>query len=91
MYATIEHYLDALNIELRHDDPVLRQDALTGTRAHLSMALEAAREKTPDISVLDALRSIVAHHGAPQEIASAYGKLHGRYARALLIGYGIQP
>ena len=72
MYETIEQFLDALKNELRDDDPALAQDALADTRARLSNALEARRRKTPDVSVSDAWESIVAEHGSPQEIASAY-------------------
>jgi hypothetical protein len=72
MYATIEQYLDALKMELRDDDPALLQEEVADMRAHLLVALDAAREKTPDMSVSDALKSIVADHGSPQETASAY-------------------
>ena len=72
MYNTIEQYLDALKNELKDNDPALVQHALADARAHLSMALVAALEKTHDVSVSDAWKSIVAEHGSPEETASAY-------------------
>ena len=72
MYETIEQFLDALKDELKDDGSALAQDALADTRAQLSMALEAACRKTPDVSVSDAMKSILAEHGSPQETAAAY-------------------
>ncbi len=72
MYDTIERYLDTLKDELRDDEPALVQAALANTRTHLFTALIAAVRNTPDMSISDAIDSVVAEHGSPHETASAY-------------------
>ncbi len=83
MFNTIEEYLDALKTEMEESDAALIQDALADAREHLSLALEAAREKTPDVSEADALKSIVEEYGAPEETASAYREIERRTSPSL--------
>ncbi len=72
MYATIEQFLDALKDELKDSDPALVQVALADTRARLSAALDAASRQNPDVSLSDALKSVLAEYGSPQELAASY-------------------
>ena len=65
MFNTIEDYLDALKKEMQGSDAALLQDAQTDAREHLSLALEAAREKTPTVSEADALLERVISSGYP--------------------------
>ena len=83
MYTTIENYLDALKEAMQDADPALAQDAQADAREHLSTALEAAREKTPDVSEADALLSIVEDYGTPEETASAYREIERRTSPSL--------
>jgi len=78
MFNTIEEYLEELKSEMQESDIALIQDALADAREHLSMALEAAREKTPDVNEADALKSIVEEYGTPEETASAYQEIERR-------------
>jgi hypothetical protein len=78
MFNTMEEYLEALKKEMRGSDAALLQDAQADAREHLSLALEAAREKTPDVSEADALKSIVEEYGTPEETASAYREIERR-------------
>ena len=83
MYNTIEEYLDALITEMRGNDAALIQDAQADAREHLTMALEASREKTPDLPEPDALKSIVEEYGTPEETASAYREIERRTSPSL--------
>lgn len=83
MYKTIEAYLDALKGELKDADPALLQDALSDAREHLTTALEAARAANPDVSVEEALQSIVDEYGSPEETASAYKEVERRMSPVL--------
>jgi hypothetical protein len=83
MYNTIEEYLDALKTEMRGNDAALIQDAQADAREHLSLALEASREKTPDLPEADALRPIVEEYGTPEETASAYREIERRTSPSL--------
>jgi uncharacterized membrane protein len=83
MFNTIEEYLDALKNEMKDADPALVQDALSDAREHLSTALEAAREKNPEVTVAGALESIVAEYGTPEETASAYREVERRTSPVL--------
>ncbi len=78
MFNKIEEYLDALKNEMKDADPALVLDALADAREHLSMALEAAREKTPDVNEAEALNSIIEEYGTPEETASAYKEVERR-------------
>ena len=83
MYNTIEEYLDALKTEMKGDDSALLQDALADAREHLSTALTAAREANPEISEVDALKTIVDEYGTPEETASAYKEVERRTSPVL--------
>ncbi len=83
MFKTIEEYLDALKNEMKDADSALIQDAQADAREHLSTALEAAREKSPEVSVADALVGIIEEYGSPEETASAYREVERRTSPAL--------
>ncbi len=83
MFNSIEDYLDALKTEMKGADPALIQDAVADAREHLSLALEAAREKTPGVSEAEALKSIVEEYGTPEETTSAYREIERRTSSSL--------
>ncbi len=83
MYTTIDEYLTALKLAMKDSDAALIQDALADAREHLSLALEAAREKSPEMSEADALKSIVEEYGTPEETASAYREIERRISPSL--------
>jgi hypothetical protein len=83
MFNKIEEYLDALKNEMKDADPALVQDAQSDAREHLSMALEAAREKTPEMNEIEALSAIIEEYGTPEETASAYKEVERRTPPAL--------
>lgn len=83
MFNTIEEYLEALKKEMQGKDAALTQDALADAREHLSMALEAAREKASNVSEAEALKTIIEEYGTPEETASAYGEIERRTSSSL--------
>jgi len=83
MFNTIEDYLDALKKEMQGSDAALLQDAQTDARVHLSLALEAAREKAPAVSEAEALKAIIEEYGTPEETASAYQEIERRTSPSL--------
>ena len=83
MFNTIEDYLDALKKEMQGSDAALLQDAQTDAREHLSLALEAAREKAPTVSEAEALKPIIEEYGTPEETASAYQEIERRTSPSL--------
>ncbi len=83
MFKTIEEYLDALKNAMPDADPALIQDAQADAREHLTNALEAVREKTPEANEADALQSIIEEYGAPEETASAYREIERRTSPSL--------
>ena len=83
MFKTIEDYLEALKNAMKDADPALVQDAQADAREHLTNALEAVREKTPEVSQADALGKIVEEYGLPEETASAYREVERRTSPAL--------
>ena len=83
MFNTIEDYLDALKKEMQGSDVALQQDAQTDAREHLSLALEAAREKAPTVSEAEALKPIIEEYGTPEETASAYQEIERRTSPSL--------
>jgi len=83
MFNTIEEYLDALKKEMKGSDAALTQDAQADAREHLSMALEVARETTPDASEDDALKVIIEEYGTPEETAAAYREIERRTSPSL--------
>ncbi len=83
MYKTIEDYLDALKTEMKDADPALVQDAQADAREHLTLALKASKEKTPDVAETDALQAIIDGYGLPEETASAYREVERRTSTVL--------
>ena len=83
MFKTIEEYLDALKNAMKDADPALIQDAQADAREHLTNALEAVREKTPEVSQADALGKIIEEYGSPEETASAYREVERRTSPVL--------
>ncbi len=78
MFNSIDDYLDALKLEMKECDTALIQDAQADAREHLSNALEAAREKSPETNEIDALAAIIEGYGSPEETASAYREVERR-------------
>jgi hypothetical protein len=78
MFNSIDEYLNALKGEMKDADPALIQDALSDAREHLTLALESVQQKTPEVSVPDALKVIVGEYGSPEETASAYQEVERR-------------
>ncbi|MBI2331344.1 MAG: sensor domain-containing protein [Chloroflexi bacterium] len=83
MFNTIEDYLDALKDEMKDADPALVQDAQADAREHLTMALKASKEKQPEVSDADALKTIIEGYGSPEETASAYKEVERRTSPVL--------
>ena len=83
MYDTIEAYLEALKNEMQGSDAALVRDAMADAREHLSLALEASREQSPDMPEAEALKSIIDEYGTPEETASAYREIERRTSPAL--------
>jgi ABC-type multidrug transport system fused ATPase/permease subunit len=83
MFKTIEEYLDALKNEMKDADIALVQDAQADAREHLSTALAAVREYTPETSEADALSKIIEEYGSPEETASAYREVERRTSPSL--------
>jgi len=78
MTKTVEEYLDALKRKLQGNDNATVQDALADAEEHLTTALEALREKQPDLDEADALGQVIEQYGSPEEIASAYVEVERR-------------
>lgn len=83
MYRTIEEYLEALKEAMQGSDVALVQDAVADAQEYLSMALESTREKAPELSEADALKSIVEEYGTPEETAAAYREIERRTSPSL--------
>lgn len=83
MFKTIEEYLDALKNEMKDADIALIQDAQADAREHLSTALEAARETSPEVNAADALAGIIEEYGSPEETAAAYREVERRTSPTL--------
>ena len=83
MFNTIDEYLEALKTEMQGADPALMQDALSDAREHLSLALEAAREKSPEMNEAETLSGIIEEYGTPNETASAYREIERRISPSL--------
>lgn len=83
MFKTIEEYLDSLKEEMKGSDVALVQDALADAREHLSNAMEATHEKTPEIGDVVALATIIEEYGSPEETASAYREVERRTSPVL--------
>ncbi|HNB35613.1 MAG TPA: sensor domain-containing protein [Anaerolineales bacterium] len=83
MFKTIEDYLNALKSEMNDADPALVQDALADAREHLTLAVEAAKEKQPDGDPSEVLNRIMDEYGTPEETANAYREVERRTSPAL--------
>ena len=78
MYNTIAEYLDTLKQEMQGSDSALIQDAQADAREHLTLALEAEREKAPGMSQAEALKPVIEEYGLPEETAAAYREIERR-------------
>lgn len=83
MFESIESYLKALKSSLRGADPALVQDALWDAEAHLGSGLAALKEEHPEMSQPEALASLLAAFGTPEEVAEAYLEREAVVAQAL--------
>ncbi|MEI6290507.1 MAG: sensor domain-containing protein [Chloroflexota bacterium] len=83
MYNTIENYLEALKQEMSGSDAALVQDAQADAREHLSLAMEDAKEKNPEINTVEVLQTIIEGHGSPEETAAAYREIERRTTPSL--------
>jgi len=78
MSSSIERYLDALKKALEGSDSATIQDALVDAEEHLTNALEALKEKQPDLEEETAFQQVVEQYGTPEETASAYLEVERR-------------
>ena len=83
MFESIESYLRALKAALHGADPALVQDALWDAEAHLGSALTALRAEHPETPEPEALASVLATFGTPEEVAEAYLEREAVVAQAL--------
>ena len=83
MFESIESYLKALKAALHGADPAVVQDALWDAEAHLESGVAALREKHPEMSDPEALASLLAAFGTPEEVAEAYREREVLVAQAL--------
>ncbi len=83
MFESIESYLKALKSALRGADPALVQDALWDAEAHLGSGLASLKETNPELSQPEALASLLATFGTPEEVAEAYLERETVVAQAL--------
>lgn len=75
MVKTIDEYLDELKKALAGNDPALIQDALSDAEEHLRTAVaEHNGPGSPD----EALASILAKFGSPEEVAAGYKGIENR-------------
>lgn len=75
MVKTIDEYLEELKKALAGNDPALVQDALSDAEEHLRTAVA---EQTGSGSEDDALASIIAKFGSPEEVAAGYKGIETR-------------
>jgi uncharacterized membrane protein len=80
MKYSINDYLLELKQELKGSDKAIIQDALADAHEHLSTALEAAMEETPEAEENQLLTAIIAQYGSPEETAAAYQEIESRTA-----------
>ncbi len=83
MFESIESYLKALKAALHGADPALVQDALWDAEAHLGSGLAALKQEHPETPEPEALASVLATFGTPQEVAEAYLEREAMVAHAL--------
>jgi hypothetical protein len=68
----IQLYLEDLKKAMTGSDSATIQDAVADAHEHLHTALNAMQENDPELLEKDALQSIMAEYGSPEEIAAAY-------------------
>ncbi len=83
MFESIESYLNGLKTALKDADPALVQDAVWDAEAHLSSGLAAMKVEHPELSQPEALASLLAAFGSPEEVAEAYLEREAMVAHAL--------
>ena len=83
MFESIESYLKALKSALHGADPALVQDALWDAEAHLGSGLAALKVEHPEMAESEALASLLATFGTPEEVAEAYLEREAVVAQAL--------
>lgn len=83
MFESIESYLKALKSALHGADPALVQDALWDAEAHLGSGLAALKAEHPERPDSEALASLLAAFGTPEEVAEAYIEREAVVAQAL--------
>ena len=83
MFESVESYLKALKSAFRGADPALVQDALWDAEAHLGSGLAVLKVEHPEMSEPEALTSILATFGTPEEVAEAYLEREAVVAHAL--------
>ncbi len=83
MFESIESYLKALKSALRGADTALVQDALWDAEAHLGSGLAALKAEHPEMPESEALASLMATFGTPEEVAEAYLERDAVVAQAL--------
>ena len=79
---SITGYLAHLRAALEGSDPAIIQDALSDAEEHLRSALESKQVTQVDSSEAEALQSIIAEYGTPEEIADAYREIEA-YTRPI--------
>lgn len=83
MIRSVDEYLSLLKQELGDSDPALVQDALSDAEEHLRTALEQQLQAAPKTSAPEALETIIAKYGSPEETAAAYLDIETRLQPAL--------
>jgi hypothetical protein len=83
MFESIESYLKALKFALREADPALVQDALWDAEAHLGSGLAALKAEHPEMPQPEALASLLATFGTPEEVGEAYLEREALVAKAM--------
>ena len=79
MYKSIDEYLNRLSRELKGCDRALIQDAVSDAEEHIVGEMEDLRDKDPEISELEALRTAIEKYGDISEISQDYRKLESEY------------
>jgi uncharacterized membrane protein len=79
---TIENYLHELKSAMKGSDAATIQDALSDAEEYLVDAVEALREKKPNISQVEAFQLVSSQYGSPKEIADAYLEAEERLSQS---------
>lgn len=83
MFESIESYLKALKAALRGADPAVVQDAIWDAEAHLGSGVAALREQQHEMTESEALASVLAAFGSPEDVAEAYREREISVAKTL--------